>query len=61
MGLIPRIAVLPHFETFGHRWVDSAVESAPADDVTLVGVDVRTAALRLVPSVVIKDDAIYLG
>ena len=24
LGLVPRVAVLPHFETFGHRWVDSA-------------------------------------
>ena len=22
LGLVPGIAVLPHFETFGHRWVD---------------------------------------
>jgi len=45
LGLVPGVAVLPHFETFGHRWVDSAAESAPADDVILVGIDERTAAL----------------
>ena len=28
LGLVPRIAVLPHFETFGHRWVESAIGRA---------------------------------
>ena len=45
LGLVPNVAVLPHFETFGHRWVDSALASAPAGDVTLLGIDERTAAL----------------
>jgi cyanophycinase len=45
LGLVPKVAVLPHFETFGHRWVESALASAPADDVILLGVDERTAAL----------------
>jgi cyanophycinase len=44
LGLVPNVAVLPHFETFGHRWVDSALEGAPADDVILLGIDERTAA-----------------
>jgi cyanophycinase len=43
LGLVPGIAVLPHFETFGHRWIDSASERA---DVVLVGIDERTAAVR---------------
>jgi cyanophycinase len=42
LGLVPGVAVLPHFETFGHRWVDSAAERA---DVVLLGLDERTAAL----------------
>lgn len=45
LGLVPGIAVLPHFDTFGHRWVDSALEAAPRDDVVLVGVDERSAAV----------------
>jgi cyanophycinase len=43
LGLVPGVALLPHFETFGHRWVDSA---ATRPDVVLLGVDERTAALR---------------
>jgi cyanophycinase len=44
-GLVPRVAVLPHFETFGHRWVGSALAAAPRADVVLVGPDERTAAV----------------
>ena len=47
LGLVPRVAVLPHFETFGHRWVESAVRAAPRSDVVLLGVDERTAALHV--------------
>lgn len=42
LGTVPGIAVLPHFGTFGHRWVESASER---EDVVLVGIDERTAAL----------------
>jgi cyanophycinase len=45
LGLVPGVAVLPHFETFGHRWVDSARAAAPRDDVVLLGVDERSAAV----------------
>ena len=45
LGLVPGMAVLPHFDTFGHRWVDSARAGAPRDDVVLVGPDERTAAV----------------
>jgi cyanophycinase len=45
LDLVPNLAVLPHFETFGHRWVDSALASTPTDDVILLGIDERTAAL----------------
>jgi hypothetical protein len=43
LGLVPGVAVLPHFETFGHRWIESAERGR--DDVTLLGIDERTAAL----------------
>jgi cyanophycinase len=42
LGLVPGVAVLPHFETFGHRWVESASERSGA---ILLGVDERSAAL----------------
>jgi cyanophycinase-like exopeptidase len=45
LGLLPGVAVLPHFETFGHRWVESARAAAPRDDVVLLGVDERSAAV----------------
>jgi cyanophycinase len=47
LGLVPRVAVLPHFETFGHRWVETAERAAPRSDVVLLGVDERTAALHV--------------
>jgi hypothetical protein len=40
---VPKTAVLPHFETFGHRWVESAQAAAPG--VTLLGIDERSAAI----------------
>jgi cyanophycinase len=43
LGLVPETAVLPHFETFGHRWVDSAERELPG--TTLLGVDERSAAV----------------
>ena len=45
LGAVPRVAVVPHFETFGHRWVDSAGERAPRPDAVLLGLDERTAAV----------------
>lgn len=44
LRLVPGTVVLPHFETFGHRWVDSAAER---DEVVLLGLDERTAAVLL--------------
>jgi cyanophycinase len=43
LGLVPGTAVVPHFETFGHRWVESAERELPA--TTLLGVDERSAAV----------------
>jgi cyanophycinase len=45
LGLIAGIAVVPHFDTFGTRWVDASLEAAPRDDVILLGLDERTAAV----------------
>jgi cyanophycinase len=43
LGVVPRTAVLPHYDTFGHKWVESAQEAAPA--LTLLGIDERSAAV----------------
>lgn len=43
LGAVRRTAVLPHYDTFGHRWVESAYEAAP--ELTLLGVDERSAAV----------------
>jgi cyanophycinase len=45
LSLVSRVAVAPHFETFGHRWVDSVLREPPAEDVVIVGIDERSAAL----------------
>jgi cyanophycinase len=45
LAVVPGVAVLPHFDTFGHRWIDSALEAAPREDVVLVGPDERSAAV----------------
>jgi cyanophycinase len=45
LSLLPRVAVIPHFDGFGERWVDGALAAAPRDDVVLVAVDERSAAL----------------
>ena len=44
LGLVPDTAVLPHFETFGHRWIESAQRELPG--VTLLGIDERSAAVH---------------
>ena len=46
LGLVPGVAVLPHFETFGHRWVESTRDAAPREGVVLLGIDERTAAIH---------------
>jgi len=43
LSVVPGTAVLPHFDTFGHRWVESARAAAP--ELTLLGVDERSAAV----------------
>lgn len=43
LGAVPNTAVLPHFDTFGHRWIESARRELP--EVTLLGIDERSAAV----------------
>jgi cyanophycinase len=43
LGLVAKTAVLPHFDTFGGRWVESAQAAAP--ELCLLGVDERSAAV----------------
>ena len=43
LGLVPKTAVLPHYDTFGHKWVESAQAAAP--DLCLLGIDERSAAV----------------
>jgi cyanophycinase len=43
LGLVPDTAVLPHFNTFGQNWIESAQRELP--DVTLLGIDERSAAV----------------
>jgi hypothetical protein len=44
LGVVPGCALLPHFDTFGERWIPSAQQALGAE-VTLVGVDERSSAL----------------
>jgi cyanophycinase len=43
LGVVPDTALLPHFDTFGHRWIESAQQALPG--TTLLGVDERSAAV----------------
>ena len=45
LGLVPRIAVVPHLDAFGGTWIDGAIEAMPQPDAVLVGLDERTAAV----------------
>jgi cyanophycinase len=45
LRLVPGIAVAPHFAEFGHRWVPSAFEALTDRHPTILGIDVRTAAV----------------
>jgi cyanophycinase len=45
LSLVRGTAVLPHYNTFGERWIPSAQETLGADAV-LLGLDERTAALH---------------
>jgi cyanophycinase len=43
LGVVRKTAVLPHYDTFGERWIASAQEAAP--ELTLLGIDERSAAV----------------
>lgn len=43
LDVVPKTAVLPHYETFGHRWTESAQRELAG--VRLLGLDERTAAV----------------
>ena len=43
LGVVPDTAVLPHYDTFGERWIESAQRELPG--VTLLGIDERSAAV----------------
>jgi cyanophycinase len=45
LGLVRGIAVAPHYETFGHRWVPEALPAVRAAGGQIVGIDERTAAV----------------
>jgi cyanophycinase len=45
LNVVPGVVVIPHFETFGAGWVESATAGAPRDDVVLLGLPERTAAV----------------
>lgn len=44
LGHLPNACVLPHHNTFGHRWAERLTEMLPG--VTLLGIDERTAMLN---------------
>ena len=43
LGIVPRVAVVPHFEEFGAGWLPSVQKGG--SDATLLGLDTRTAAV----------------
>ena len=43
LGVVPKTAVLPHYDTFGHKWVESAQAAAP--DLCLLGIDEKSATV----------------
>ena len=45
LSLIPGVAVAPHFETFGHRWVESVLAEPPSEDAVILSIDERSAAV----------------
>ena len=45
LGLVSRVAVVPHLDAFGGRWIDGAVAAMPQPDAVLLGLAERTAAV----------------
>lgn len=46
LDLVPSVAVLPHYSSFGRRWRDSALAGLTGRRATLMGIDERTAVVR---------------
>lgn len=44
LGLVPRTAVVPHYERFGDRWLQTPIQDGP-EDMVLLGLDEKTAAV----------------
>jgi cyanophycinase len=45
LALARGLAVVPHLDEFGERWIPSAVAERPRRDAVLLGIDARTAAI----------------
>jgi cyanophycinase len=45
LGLVPDVAVLPHFGSFGRDWVPSALAAVDTPGAILLGIDERAAAI----------------
>jgi cyanophycinase len=45
LGVVPGCALLPHYDTFGQRWIPSAQRLLGAETL-LIGVDERTASVQ---------------
>jgi cyanophycinase len=43
LGLVPGVAVVPHLDEFGERWLPAL--ERPRDDAVILGLDTRTAAV----------------
>ena len=46
LNVVPGCVVLPHFDTFGERWIPSAQAAPPIPELTLIGINERCAALH---------------
>jgi cyanophycinase len=45
LGLVRGLAVVPHLDEFGERWIPSALDDLPRENAVLLGIDARTAAV----------------
>jgi cyanophycinase len=45
LGVVPRVAVVPHLDTFGRGWMPSVMDGAREVDALPLGIDERSAAL----------------
>ena len=44
LAVVRGLAVVPHLDEFGERWIPSALAEQPRRDAVLLGIDARTAA-----------------